>query len=151
MVTTTFKESERIEKMTDQEIQEEVTQVIRQMFAPLDIPKPKAILFPRWHSHPLFRGSYSNWPIGMLSQHHDNMRAALPADGQPPRLWFAGEATSTDYYGYLHGAWLEGQAAANNILKCQRSDACPSQPFYEFVTGCDRTTFKFRRQDAVNP
>jgi polyamine oxidase len=31
------------------------------------------------------------------------------------RLWFAGEATSTQHFGFLHGAWFEGQEAGERV------------------------------------
>ena len=32
------------------------------------------------------------------------------------RLFFAGEATDSDYFGTVHGAYLSGVRAANEIL-----------------------------------
>ena len=67
--------------------------VLRQMFPNTTIPEPLDFLFYRWHSDPLFRGSYSNWPASFNSEHHDNLRANVE------RLYFAGEATSQKYFG----------------------------------------------------
>lgn len=33
-------------------------------------------------------------------------------------MWFAGEATSQEYYGYLHGAYFEGRRAGEKIAAC---------------------------------
>ncbi|CAO3624193.1 unnamed protein product [Mucor hiemalis] len=130
MVTTTDKESHRIERMTNSQVKGEIMQVLKRMFGK-DVEEPVEILFPRWHENPLFRGSYSNWPIGALLKHHLNMRA--PLDN---RLWFAGEAMSADYYGFLHGAWFEGKSVAKSVLKCLHTH-CPQVEHYEYVTGCD--------------
>ncbi|KAI9487922.1 hypothetical protein BDB00DRAFT_773571 [Zychaea mexicana] len=147
MVTTTYKDSERIERMSDTEIIEEITAVLQRMFPDFTVPRPLEILVPRWHSNPLFRGSYSNWPIGMQTQHHDNIRAPLPADSKKPKVVFPGEAYSQDYYGYLHGAWLEGSSTADSILECM-DDECTPQPFFDGITGCSwEPTFKFRKSD----
>ena len=43
---------------------------------------------------------------------HENLRANVG------RLHFAGEATSTELYGFLHGAWFEGKNKANQIAAC---------------------------------
>ncbi|KIY46147.1 amine oxidase [Fistulina hepatica ATCC 64428] len=111
-VTVTGDFSENIERMTDDEVQDEVMQVLRSMYPELDVPDPEDFMFPRWHTNPLFRGSYSNWPPSFYSQHHDNVRANLG------RLWFAGEATSAAYFGFLHGAYFEGQAIAERVMDC---------------------------------
>ena len=129
MVTTTDNESKRIESMTTQQVQAEIMQVLRNMFGK-DVQEPIDIVFPKWLENPLFRGSYSNWPIGASQKHHMNMRASLG------RLWFAGEAMSADYYGYLHGAWLEGKAIGKSIYRCL-ADKCPPIEYYKYVTGCD--------------
>lgn len=64
-----------------------------------------------WGSDPFARGSYS---------------AALPGKARcrqilarpvAPQLLFAGEACSAEYYGTVHGAWLSGVAAAEQLLK----------------------------------
>jgi polyamine oxidase len=136
MVTVTNQQSERIELMSDRQIMKEITNSILRMFpngeAPIDI------LVPRWQQNPLFRGSYSNWPIGAFDKHHMNIRAPLSSgqNSDKPRLWFAGEATSTEYYGYLHGAWIEGKSVAKQVVQCLKSK-CPSYNSFEFVTSCD--------------
>ncbi|KAI9245555.1 hypothetical protein BDA99DRAFT_528036 [Phascolomyces articulosus] len=142
MVTVTYKDAERIERMADTEIIDEIMVVLKKMFPDTTIPRPLEILVPRWHNNPLFRGSYSNWPIGMLTEHHDNLRAPLPASSTRPRIWFSGEAMSEDY-GYLHGAWTEGIATANKILDCIH-DQCPRQEYHDTITGCgNNPSFKF--------
>jgi polyamine oxidase len=128
MVTVTDLESQRIERMSATEVKKEIVKVLFNMFGVSE--EPIEILIPRWHQHPLFRGSYSNWPIGALQKHHMNMRAPLG------NLWFAGEAMSADYYGFLHGAWLEGHAVANSIYQCFNGN-CSTSKNYKYVTGCD--------------
>lgn len=137
MVTTTDKESHRVESMSDTQVKHEIMQVLQRMFPDQDLEPPTHILIPRWHQHPLFRGSYSNWPLGALRKHHDNMRAPLHN-----RLWFAGEAMSAEYYGFLHGAWFEGQSVANSVMRCIL-DMCPFYERYKYVTGCDQERPRF--------
>lgn len=93
-VTVTGDYSIRIEKLTDEKVRDEVMDVLRAMFPMESIPEPEAFFFPRWHTDPFFRGSYSNWPPSFFSQHHDNLRASLEG-----RLWFSGEALSVKYFG----------------------------------------------------
>jgi polyamine oxidase len=139
MVTTTDKESQRIESMPESQVLKEIMQVLGRMFPSQHIEAPTDILIPRWHQHPLFRGSYSNWPIGALKKHHHNMRAPLNN-----RLWFAGEAMSAEHYGFLHGAWFEGNSVADSISRCI-FDSCPYYEKHKYVTGCDQKP-KFFRQ-----
>jgi polyamine oxidase len=68
----------------------------RKMFGD-DIPDPIDFMYPRWSTEPWAFGSYSNWPPGLSIETHQNLRANLG------RLWFAGEATSAEYYGFLQG------------------------------------------------
>jgi polyamine oxidase len=43
--------------MADADIKEEVMEVIRSMYGK-DIPDPSDMYVPRWHSDPLYRGTY---------------------------------------------------------------------------------------------
>jgi polyamine oxidase len=85
----------RVERQSDSQTQAEMMAVLRSMYGP-DIPEPEEILFKRWHSDPLFRGTYSNWGTSYPPAVFDDLRA--PLEG---KLWFAGEATSYEYYGFL--------------------------------------------------
>ncbi|KJA15151.1 hypothetical protein HYPSUDRAFT_194639 [Hypholoma sublateritium FD-334 SS-4] len=117
-VTVTGDFSIRIEALSDQKVQAEVMEVVRMMYPNITVPEPSEFFFPRWHTNTLFRGSYSNWPPALSSQHIDNLRANVG------RLYFSGEATSRKYFGFLQGAYFEGQTAANNILACIKGPTC---------------------------
>ncbi|KAH9056464.1 amine oxidase [Lactarius vividus] len=116
--TVTGDFSKRIEAMTDAQVQSEVMQVLRAMFPNVAVPEPTAFLFPRWFSDPLFRGSYSTWAPSFVPPRLVNLRAPLG------NLWFAGEATSVKYFGYLHGAYFEGEAAASQVVRCIKGQQC---------------------------
>lgn len=47
--------------------------------------------------------------MGVTLERHQNLRANVD------RLWFAGEATSAQYFGFLQGAWFEGREAGERI------------------------------------
>lgn len=86
--------SERIESMTDAEVQAELMEVLHTMYPNItDMPEPTSILFHRWYNDPLARGSYSNWPASFFQEHHDNLRATVDE-----RLWFTGEHCSQKYF-----------------------------------------------------
>ncbi|KAF7732132.1 hypothetical protein EC973_006387 [Apophysomyces ossiformis] len=126
-VTVTQDQAYDVESMTDEEVKQEIMVVLRSMYGD-HVPEPTDILFPRWHSDPLFRGSYSNWPIGELGPHHTNMKAPLEN-----RVFFAGEAMSDTEYGFLQGAWMSGADTAANVAQCIKSK-CPPAKYYPEIT-----------------
>ena len=107
--TMTELQSHRIERQDDETTMREGLEVLRKMFPDVDVPEPTAFLYPRWTTTPWSYGSYSNWPQGTTLEMHQNLRANVE------RLYFAGEATSAPYYGFLQGAWLEGVDAGQTI------------------------------------
>ncbi|KAH9837563.1 amine oxidase [Rhodofomes roseus] len=119
VVTVTGEFSKRIESLPDSYVQSEVMDILETMFPEVDVPEPIDFYFQRWHSDPLFRGSYSNWPAAFLSEHQGNLRANVDE-----RLWFAGEATSRKYFGYLHGAYTEGEAIGLTLAECIQGGGC---------------------------
>ncbi|KAJ7617861.1 amine oxidase [Roridomyces roridus] len=128
--TVTGDYARRIELLSDAQVLEELLSVLQTMFPNTTIPSPTAFLFPRWTADPLYRGSYSNWPASFVREHHTNLRANVGK-----RLWFAGEATSLRYFGYLHGAYLEGMDIAAHVADCvlSKGDECVGLPFVDSV------------------
>ena len=63
-----------------------------------------------WDSDPLVRGAYS----GTLPGHAGARRADLAA-AVDERLFFAGEATSPEFFATCHGAYISGIAAAREV------------------------------------
>ncbi|KDR74115.1 hypothetical protein GALMADRAFT_269603 [Galerina marginata CBS 339.88] len=127
-VTVTGDFAVRIEGLSDGQVKQEVMGVVRSMFPKATIPEPLEFFFPHWHSNPLFRGSYSNWPPSFASQHFDNLRANVD------RLFFAGEATSRKYFGYLHGAYFEGVDAGTTIADCIQGGPCADLERFAQIT-----------------
>ncbi|KLO11670.1 amine oxidase [Schizopora paradoxa] len=127
-VTVTGDYSKRVEALSDEQVQSEALAVLQLMFPNTSIPEPTAFFFPRWHSNPLFRGSYSNMPAAFVPTHQDNLRATVS-----DRLWFAGEATSFKYYGFLHGAYFEGLNVTNKLADCIEMGGCTGLPHVEEI------------------
>lgn len=100
--------------------------VLREMYGD-DIPEPEDIVVPRWNIDPLYRGSYSNWPLGVLDDHHENLRQPV-GEG---RVMFTGEAMSPEAFGYVQGAWSEGIATARKIGECLTKGDCEEPTIYE--------------------
>ena len=100
-VTVVTDQSYVVEAKSDNQTLIEVMKVLRSMYGP-SVPEPINFYYYRWTLDPLYRGSYSNWPTGTSQCQHDNLRQPIG------RLHFAGEAYSSKFYGFVHGAYLEG-------------------------------------------
>lgn len=109
LATVVTDQSRRIEAQSDERTKSEILVVLRQMFGEENVPDPIDFMYPRWGQTPWARGSYSNWPPGLTLEGHQNLRANVD------RLWFAGEATSQQYFGYLQGGYLEGKGTGERV------------------------------------
>lgn len=128
-VTVVQSQSYRVEAQDDDTTKAQVLAVLRNMFGPANVPEPIAFLYPRWSLEPWAYGSYSNWPPSTTLEMHQNLRANVG------RLYFAGEATSAEYFGFLHGAYFEGQAAGEEIAGCLKNSSCGGEVNYEVLHG----------------
>ncbi|KAK8215855.1 putative flavin-containing polyamine oxidase [Phyllosticta capitalensis] len=140
-VTVVDDESYRVEAQTDEQTKAEALEVLRKMFPDVDVPEPIDFMYPRWSLEPWVHGSYSNWPVGVTLEMHQNLRANID------RLWFASEANSAEYYGFLHGAWFEGRDVGERVASLVTGDcvnanadgnstgACGDMVKYEILKG----------------
>lgn len=131
-VTAISTQSYRAEAQSDDATKDEVMAVLRSMFGAQNVPEPIDFMYPRWSTEPWAYGSYSNWPPGLTLESHQNLRANLG------RLWFAGEATSAEYYGFLQGAYFEGRDAAETVADCvsgNKTGTCKDEKRYESLGG----------------
>ncbi|OVA07597.1 Flavin amine oxidase [Macleaya cordata] len=120
LVTVTDDESRRIEQQPDSETKAEIMEVLRDMFGK-NIPEATDILVPRWWSDRFYKGTFSNWPIGVSRFEYDQIRAPVG------RVYFTGEHTSEHYNGYVHGAYLAGIDSANIMINCIKKKMCTYQ------------------------
>ena len=74
-----------------------------------DIPRPTAMRRTSWGTEPFTRGAYSFPSVTTEMAHFDELAAPHG------RVHFAGEHTSRDYFGTVHGAYLSGLRAADEI------------------------------------
>lgn len=72
----------------------------------------------KWHSNPLFRGSYSNYTLKAEALGVDCQKLAQSIDdlNGKPVLQFAGEATSAKYFSCVHGAVESGWREADRLI-----------------------------------
>lgn len=99
------------EQMTDQAIIDKIMHHLRIMYGN-DIPMPTHFRRTKWHSDPYTRGTYSYVPQGVSSRRYKDFETAID-----DKIFFAGEHTSRDYRGTIHGAFLSGKREAQKIIK----------------------------------
>ncbi|RYC78929.1 hypothetical protein BFJ63_vAg18192 [Fusarium oxysporum f. sp. narcissi] len=141
--TVVAQQAYKVEQQSNEKTKKEIMDVLRAMFPDKDIPDPTAFMYPRWTTEEWSYGSYSNWPVGMTLEKHQNLRANVD------RLWFAGEANSAEFFGYLQGAYLEGQEVGERIatiLRGGKSEKSQQMKRYRTLHG----TTEPREHDAAN-
>lgn len=100
-----------IEAWSDQQIVNSAMQTLKTLYGK-GIPEPVGYQITRWASDPFTLGSYSYNAVGTTPNTRKTL--AAPVDN---KLFFAGEASQTDYFGTAHGAYLSGVRVAAEIQK----------------------------------
>lgn len=103
--------ADRMEALDDRATTASAMQALRAMFGSA-IPNPIGSQITRWRQDPFALGSYSFNAVGSSA----GSRRALFGSDWAGRLHFAGEATSHDHPGTVHGALMTGMAAAAAVL-----------------------------------
>jgi monoamine oxidase len=98
-----------LEDLSDDEIVAGAMRTLRVMFGD-DIPEPDGVLITRWGKDPFSFGAYSH--ISPFASGGDHDALAEPVQDV---LFFAGEATSREYPSTVHGAYLSGLRAAEDM------------------------------------
>jgi polyamine oxidase len=118
MVTLTTQWARRIELQPKEVTISQIMTVLREMYGndenPDYPPFPIAYEIPIWYQNEFTFGSYSNWPIGMTPRQKNNLGLNVEST-----LFFAGEAVN-EYSGYVHGAYLSGIDAADELLQLMK-------------------------------
>lgn len=99
----------QVEAFSDEHIQEEVMQILKTIYGS-DIPFPDDVRITRWNSDPFAYGAYSYLKIGSTGEVRDTLAQSIDA-----KLFFAGEATHTEYPSTVHGAYLSGIREAQKM------------------------------------
>ncbi|GAB5456142.1 MAG: FAD-dependent oxidoreductase [Henriciella sp.] len=100
-----------IEQSSDAAIVSEAMTAIRSMFG-ASVPDPTDFLITRWTQDEFAFGSYSELFVGA----RPSMRTDL-ARSIEDRVFFAGEATSSDFPSTTHGAYMSGEQAASRVAQ----------------------------------
>ena len=112
-------EAEHTESLTDDEILETCTELIRKFHGNSAIPQPCKVMRSKWCTDSLSLGSYSYWGRTTTSTTYDDLVRPLQC-GQVARVLFAGEATVPWAYGTMHAARSSGLREAKRIVDLYR-------------------------------
>lgn len=119
-------EAEYMEMLSEREVGEACTQLLRHFLGRSDIPNPKRVFRSQWASDPFFRGSYCYHSLGCECLKEDKKEnhlnspvcAVMKDDGQKvPVLVLAGEANSKCYYSTVHGALQSGMKQISHYIQ----------------------------------
>ena len=132
IVSVTGDLARSVEKQSDTATKNDIMNILRKMYQTRStiVPDPIEIVVPKWGRDPLFKGAYSNWSPGFTDQDFGHLNSSV--DG---RIFFAGEAMSYSYYGFLHGSFLSGEQIAlciNSNINGESTDSsndkiCPGK------------------------
>ena len=112
LMTFTFGDySIKTEQMTDSEIIEEIMVHLKAIYGNT-IPSPTKMLRTKWNSNEYTFGSYAFASVGSRTDKFEIFQRSIDN-----KVFFAGEHTSRDYRGTVHGAYLSGIREAKKIIK----------------------------------
>lgn len=107
---TCGRHARQTEALSDREIVAAALSGLRSCFGER-VPEPVEVHITRWQADPFSRGAYSFLPAGATPT--DRLHLAAPAR----RLHFAGEACHASHPSTVHGAYLSGLSAAEDVLQ----------------------------------
>ena len=96
----------KAERMSDRRMVADALTAVRSMFGD-SLPNPQAFLATRWSENPYSMGAYSFSKVGCSPDDFDGL--SLPIDDM---LIFAGEHTTFESHGTVHGAYSSGLRSA---------------------------------------
>ncbi len=99
-----------LENNSDEDVTQRVMKILQIMYGN-NIPNPSGLIRTKWHNDPFSFGSYSTMPVGTKAADRDILAQRVK------NLFFAGEATSKNYPATVHGAFLSGIKAAEDLQK----------------------------------
>ena len=102
----------QMEKKTNQQITQNIMDILRKTYGD-NIPKPSKVIITRWKEDKYSRGAYTSLTTHSLPNNADFTILQRPeANGH---LVFAGEGTNASYSTTVHGAYLSGIRAGNQV------------------------------------
>ncbi|RWS16170.1 peroxisomal N(1)-acetyl-spermine/spermidine oxidase-like protein, partial [Dinothrombium tinctorium] len=116
LLTSVFGDvAKEVELMSDFEINEKLTNLLRNYTSDYTLPKADQIIKSKWITDEFVLGTYSVPGIDSDRGDFDIIGESLP-DFNSPKLLFAGEATSRTHHSTMHGARESGVREAMRIV-----------------------------------
>ena len=109
------KEGKRIERLSDSQLKAEIAAKLGKAFPYKTIPEPSFVKMTDWSSNELYQGAYSFQEVVPEGVDIDDIRWPIKNDRPGGGIWFAGEAMSSRYGGYMHAAYHSGTEVATQI------------------------------------
>lgn len=109
--------ADEVEQFEDEVIKERCLQQLKRSFGS-KVSNLKSYYITRWRSDPWSMGTYSYCRLGASGKLCEILATPVEnkeGENSSPRLFFAGEHTSVDMMGTVHGAFLSGVREAANI------------------------------------
>ena len=100
-----------MEKLDDETLVQQVMEIVQNMFGKKS-PEPIESYVTRWGTDPYSRGTYSYHAAGQKNHAWHDLERSVGGV-----LYFAGEHCSKKYRGTVHGAYLSGERAADEVYK----------------------------------
>lgn len=132
-----------LEGKSDATVVAEATLILEKIVGK-EVPNPLHHRVTRWSQDEFALGSYSYYEVGSTMRDVSSM--GRPLDDN--RVFFAGEATNTEYPSTAHGAYMSGIREARNIL-VDWNGGLPDLEFDEFVPADDELVKGEKRKCAL--
>ena len=123
-------QSSLIESQTDSKNQNTVMEMLREIYQ--SVSDPINFYVPRWGTDRNFYGAYSFWPVGFTEEDHKHLRSSVSE-----RIFFAGEATSKDFFGFMQGAICTGLDQAEAIIRLHNATYSSNSFLDELKSNCE--------------
>ena len=120
-------EAECVEGLSETEIIDTCTDLLRKFLGNPSIPKPTNAVCSSWCRNQFTRGSYSNTDFKTSSRTFEDLAVPICDSASVPRIMFAGEATANMGYSTMNGARRSGLREAQNLLLLYSKKPCPSK------------------------
>ncbi|XP_059486904.1 peroxisomal N(1)-acetyl-spermine/spermidine oxidase-like [Neocloeon triangulifer] len=122
----------QLEELSDEQVIEDVTRLLRQHTGNPLIPEPVRVVRSAWCGDPDFLGSSTFLSVSARPEHIKTLAQPMceEDDADRPVVMFAGEATNEAHLGTLHGAQLSGVREADRIIStvAHMEKCCPPKP-----------------------
>ncbi|XP_072050307.1 uncharacterized protein [Amphiura filiformis] len=112
-------EAYRAELLSDEEVQAEVLEVLRNMYGESNVPDPTEFYMSRFATDENLYGTFASWPIG-TNPKDAAMRLRAPVG----RVYFAPEDAADEYIGIPNGSIMDGIFAATGVTECIQDEDC---------------------------